>query len=253
MGRQFVISHSHGYLRSFEKMLGNWDSEAETLVIMGNVNDYGHNSFLIYKRLLQLKEIFQDRVVFLKGKHELSFEKFISNPSIHALDYFHNGGLTTLTSFYEKGIGYKYLSDTNYLTEQILPYTDFTELELYNNLSVPYYETENSVFLSEEQSVLTTVMYQNWQNKKKLFITSQQDSDFQVAYWNQYLSEELFLSEGYSSEQKVLSDCFTFLNKNTIPHFQEKNQPQTIQKPEVMAHIICDGVVVSEIKLEAQD
>ena len=134
-----------------------------------------------------------------------------------------------------------------------MPYTDFTELELYNNLSIPYYETENSVFLSEEQAVLTAVMYGNWENKKKLFITSQQDSDFQVAYWNQYLSEELFLSEGYSPEHETLSDCFTFLNKNTVTHFEEKKQLQTIQKPEIIAHSIYDGVVVSEIKLEAQD
>ena len=57
MSKQYVLSNIHGYLQTFNQLIEDWNEEEETLIISGNIIDYGHNSFLVCKKLLELKDL----------------------------------------------------------------------------------------------------------------------------------------------------------------------------------------------------
>lgn len=256
MEKQFVVSHIHGQLRTLERLIGLWEPKKETLIVLGDNNDYGPNSFLVYKRLLQLKQEFGERVIFLKGKHELMFEKFQANPSIYAQDYFDNGGAATLASFYHKGLSYEELNDSYYLINEVLPEIDFTELSLYLSQCLPVHETHYCVFLSEELGVLKNQLIKDWGivSSKKMVFSSKGDIEFKLDYFSRLAKETIY--------RDCSSDCFYFdikrefdLNQLSILSFKAKETIELEEqfKPLIVAYRLGNGVVLNEFKLRIEE
>ena len=245
MSREFILNHVHGFYRSFERIISEWKPEQETLVVRGNVNDYGHNSFLIYNKLFQLDFYYPGKVKFLKGKHELAFQEFYANPRIKYRDYFEMGGLTTLTSFYEKGISYEELKNTDYLLDDLLPYIDFSLLEYYLQHALPYYETEQAIYLSEEKTIMETIISKQWkeEEEKKIFLTSQSDNAFRIPYLNLYFGEEILRT----TQEK---DLGPIIQKNCF-FFGEPSLDEIV--PCTTAYRVVDGIIVEEISVPAEE
>lgn len=256
MDKQFVISHIHGQLRTLERLIGLWEPKKETLIVLGDNNDYGPNSFLVYKRLLQLKQEFGERVIFLKGRHELLFEKFYANPSIYLSDYFDDGGVATLASFYHKGLSYEELTNLYYLVNEVLPEVDFTELLLYLSQCVSVHETHYCVFLSEELGVLKNQLIQDWGiiSSKKMVFSSKGDIEFKLDYFSRLAKETVSQDDSFDSfyfDIKRESD----LNELSIVSFKIK---ETIGfdeqfKPLIMAYRLGNGIVLNEFKLRIEE
>lgn len=256
MEKQFVISHLHGQLRTLERLLGNWKPKEETLIVLGDNNDYGPNSFLVYKRLLEIKEEFKERVVFLKGDHELLFEKFYANPAIYADDYFDKGGIATLASFYEKGLSYAQMKDTYYLINEALPQIDFSELTLYLSKCVPVKEAHYSIFLSNEPSILKQQLEKdfNVSTKKKLFLSLMNDGPFKLDYFVKRAREEAVLSgtkealplsikqENGATDMMVLS----YNHEETVP-IEQKFLPY------VAAYRVTNGHLTEKIHVPIEE
>lgn len=245
MSREFVLNHIHGFYRSFERILSEWNPEEETLVVMGNVNDYGHNSFLVYTKLFQLDFYYPGKVKFLKGKHELAFEAFYANPHIKYEEYFSMGGLSTLTSFYEKGIAYEELQDTDYLLDTLLPYIDFSLLEYYLQHSIPFYETEHAIYLSEEKTIVDTIIKKEWKDKenKNFFLTSQSDNAFRIPYLNLYLGEEILRTTNGKDIGDIIQKNCSFFGEPVLSE----------NVPCLTAYRIIDGTLVEEINIPAEE
>ncbi len=245
MSREFVLNHVHGFNRSFQKILAEWNPKEETLVVMGNVLDYGHNSFLIFTKLFQLDFYYPGKVKFLKGKHELAFEAFYANPRIKYEEYFSMGGLATLTSFYEKGLMYDELKDTDYLLDAVLPYVDFSLLEYYLQHAVSYYETEKAIYVSEEKNVMDAVLEKQWtvDEQKCFYFTSQSDNAFRIPYLNLYLGEEIARTANGEKIAPIIQNNCIFFGEPSLE----------ISTPCITAYRIADGVIVEEISIPAEE
>lgn len=256
MEKQFVISHIHGQLRTLERLLGVWKPEEETLIVLGDNNDYGPNSFLVYKQLLQLKELYPNKVVFLKGTHELLFEKFYANPSVFAQEFFDNGGAATLASFYHKGLSYQELQDPYCLVNEILPNIDFDKLILYLSKCIPVYESKKSVFLSKELTVLNKQLIKDWKiiSNKKIFFSIKNDEAFKLHYFSK-LAKESIIIDGFL-------DAYSFVIKKEketgqlgVVSFSKEQDLLGAEpfRPQISAYKITNGFILEEIKITIEE
>lgn len=256
MKKEFVISHIHGQLRSLERLLGGWDHQNETLIVLGDVNDYGPNSFLVYKRLLQIKELFGDKVVFLKGNHEILFEKFYANPSIYAEEYFDNGGIATLASFYNDGLSFEQMNSREYLVNEVFPKTDFTELLLYLSKCSSYYETDKSIFLSKETRTLKNKMMENWEKttSKNIFFSLKTDDEFKIDYFSK-LAKESLAFKMYCEEipYVMIQEQKRFDMKSTAIEHVSNLGNKTLFVPKITGTKIVDGEVKKEIIVSIEE
>lgn len=191
MGKEFVLNHIHGHYASFEKAIAQWNPQEETLIVMGNVCDYGHNTFSVCNKLLQLDFFYPDKVKFLKGKHEIFFDKFLANPHLHYTEYLQMGGLATILSFYHEGVSYEETKDRHFILDSVLPYVDFSLLEYYINTALPYYETDDAIYLSEGISLFDVPDVFRNREPKTLYLSCEADSSFRPAYLDIYLTEEM--------------------------------------------------------------
>lgn len=256
MEKQFVISHLHGQIRTLERLLGMWKPKEETLIVLGDNNDYGPNSFLVYKRLLEVKDRFGERVVFLKGNHELLFEKFYANPSIYADEYFDNGGLATIASFYTEGLSYEELTDTYHLINEVLPKIDFDELTLYLSKCVPVMEAHYSVFVSKESFVFKNQLEKDWSllSKKKFFFSLKNDAEFKLHYFSVFAKEEALLSGSQEAFYLGIKNESNSTKLGSISFINnEKIDNKELFKPCVSAYKIANGSIVEEINLKIEE
>lgn len=107
------------------------DLKKETLVFMGDYIDRGPHSKEVVDYLIDLARG-GNRVVFLKGNHELMLQNYLSGKD--KLSFLYNGGEATLGS-YMKGGG---LNEANLIPPE--------HLDFFDNLRL-YYETENYIFV----------------------------------------------------------------------------------------------------------
>lgn len=247
MDKQFVLNHLHGYLGSFEDLMANWSPEEETLVVMGNILDYGQNAYLVYNRLFELAQEFPDKVVFLKGRHEVFFEKFIKNPTLYAEEFLENGGLSTLASFSTVGIPYEDLQDDYLLIENYLKDIDFSSVEIYINQCQSFYETESAVFISQENRALQSVLKNEWFDfaEKSLFLSTGEDERFKTSYVSFYFSETL---ERMNHEEGFLKGKIN--TSNVLPAAETALVPDNPfgHLPIITAYKIENGVIQETIE-----
>lgn len=191
MGNFFVINNVFGHLKTFKKLLNEWNPNEETLIIAGNLLNYGNNSYLVIKTLLLIKERYPDKIIFLKGKQEIMFDKFRKNPSLHIDEFLSNGGRGTLISFSEVPLSYLNLMDSNFLSQELLNSIDFTVFDIYDQMSLSFFETENLIFFSAEVDSLDQKLKEQYSNStdKQIVILSQDDELFKLDYLKKYSYE----------------------------------------------------------------
>jgi len=99
----FAIGDIHGCLWSLEKLLNilpvNWSKDL--VVFLGDYIDRGPDPKGVIEKVLELKELYRDKIISLKGNHEWMFERFLKGIDIDIFLY--NGGETTLKSYYKNG------------------------------------------------------------------------------------------------------------------------------------------------------
>lgn len=127
----FAIGDIHGCLQSLEKLLDilpvNWGEDL--VIFLGDYIDRGPNPRGVIEKILELKKLYQDKIITLKGNHEWMFERFLKG--IDTDIFLYNGGGTTLKGYY---------NDKGYLEIPGEHLKFLKELWL-------YYETEDYIFV----------------------------------------------------------------------------------------------------------
>lgn len=128
-GRVIALGDVHGCVHALDAVLERIRVQAEdTLVFLGDVIDFGHESAAVLDRMLKLQ--WQCRVVLIRGNHEQMFlEALKSEEAFESWMMF--GGYDTLTSY---RFGAK-------LSE--VPAEHVAVIEA----SLPYFETESHIFV----------------------------------------------------------------------------------------------------------
>lgn len=93
----FVIGDIHGCYETFLKMLEQWDNQNEILIQLGDLIDRGNRSPEVVELARQLKDTYEDQVIFLKGNHEYEMTEHISNPPNN--NWLRQGGKETLQQY----------------------------------------------------------------------------------------------------------------------------------------------------------
>mgnify|MGYP001232320723 CR=1 FL=1 len=244
MSKQYVLSNIHGYLQTFNQLIEDWHEEEETLIISGNVIDYGHNSFLVCKRLLELKEAFPETVIFLKGKHEILLNEFRKNPYDCYDNFIENGGLPTLLSFYQGGLTYEEMYNKYFLIEAILPEIDFSDLDRYLEQSQPNYETPHSIFPSELESLTSLSDYYGDDDFRTIFIKSDEDARFKLHHLNNQLEEKITIQFNSIREDTVFYQSrYALLGK----------EPSNWSEAYSWGHHIEYGIVTEIVQVPAEN
>lgn len=137
----YVISDIHGQLDLFEKLLEDFDSKSQQLVLIGDLNDRGPKSkacFLLGKELVERYE-----AIYLRGNHEDYFLKFLARPEEVADKYWLNGGKETINSLLHPGATEEYSP-----TEMAMMIRSrYKELILFLETLPYYFEWEQYVFV----------------------------------------------------------------------------------------------------------
>ncbi len=190
MSRELVITNIYGNITLLDSLLGKWDKEVETLIVLGNMGNFGLNSFQVYQRLNQLKTAYPDRVVFLKGKHEVLLEKFLDDMQIWYDTFTLSGGMNTILSFSEIGIPFEEFDNKDYLLETVLPEIDFAEARIYLEQAQVFHATESSIYLSDMADAVLTLLTSGTDCRgKSVWRGQDKDFYFQVDYTQRYLDE----------------------------------------------------------------
>ena len=133
MERIFAVGDIHG---CFDKLVSlmdiiDVDLKKETLVFIGDYIDRGAHSKEVVDYLIDLATG-GNRVVFLKGNHELMLQNYLRGED--RLSFLYNGGEATLSS-YMKSSGQ---GDANLIPPK--------HLKFFDNLRL-YYETDSHIFV----------------------------------------------------------------------------------------------------------
>ena len=96
----FVVSDIHGHLTHFEQLLTQWNKQ-DRLVILGDLIDRGPDSLGVIRKVMSLCQTHGDNVLFIKGNHEDILINFLQSPIEKQENYYLNGGLETLASFFQ--------------------------------------------------------------------------------------------------------------------------------------------------------
>ncbi len=133
MERIFAVGDIHGCLDKLVSLMDiiDVDLKKETLVFMGDYIDRGPHSKEVVDYLIDLARG-GNRVVFLKGNHELMLQNYLSGKD--KFSFLYNGGEATLVSYMKAGG----LNGANLIPPE--------HLEFFDDLRL-YYETENYIFV----------------------------------------------------------------------------------------------------------
>ena len=96
--RLFVVSDIHGMFEQFEQLLTHWKPE-DKLVLLGDLVDRGPQSLQVVRKVMQLKETYEEQIVYCMGNHDQMFLNYIASPMINRMLYFPHGGRQTMASF----------------------------------------------------------------------------------------------------------------------------------------------------------
>ncbi len=99
----FAIGDIHGCYFALKTLLEKLPIEwgRDYLVFLGDYIDRGPNSRKVLELLIELKKIYPEKVVPLKGNHEWLFERYLLGEDIEIFLY--NGGYETLKNYLEEG------------------------------------------------------------------------------------------------------------------------------------------------------
>ena len=126
----FVISDIHGMYNQFEQLLSHWDRESK-LVILGDIVDRGPQSLEVIRKVIELKEIHEEQIIFCKGNHEELLLNYLRFPQLNHSIYFRNGGLETLKSFLDaapkEALELNTIEQARYIKEQFAKELAFLE------------------------------------------------------------------------------------------------------------------------------
>jgi len=100
--RTFIIGDIHGCLGILKGLMDkiDWDPEKDDLIFLGDYIDRGRDSKGVIDYILGLKKRSQN-IQCLMGNHEELFLNYINGDDEGSFLY--NGGVSTLTSYYEGG------------------------------------------------------------------------------------------------------------------------------------------------------
>lgn len=141
----FIFSDVHGCLDEMNELLKRWDRKNEQLIFLGDMVDRGYNSLGVIKKLMELKNIYGNQVIILRGNHDDEFVKWL-NLSPEERKLFYDEALhETLRSFY-KDHPRKFKKDTR---KQRADYIKKHYPDVVNFLrNLPYhYETNSCIFV----------------------------------------------------------------------------------------------------------
>lgn len=129
----FAVGDIHGCLDKLVSLMDiiDVDLKKETLVFMGDYIDRGPHAKEVVDYLIDVARG-GNRVIFLKGNHELMLQNYLSGED--KLSFLYNGGEATLRSYMKAGG----LNEANLIPPE--------HLEFFDNLRL-YYETENYIFV----------------------------------------------------------------------------------------------------------
>lgn len=100
MNKAFAISDIHGDYKKFIELLDYWNPEESKLIIMGDLVDRGERSLYVVHKVMELKKVYKNKVIVLKGNHEDMFLNFLKYKDYEYGDiFFRNGGNTTSMEF----------------------------------------------------------------------------------------------------------------------------------------------------------
>lgn len=158
----YVIPDIHGAFWSLKNIcdrilpLRKSDGGKDRIIFLGDYIDYHKDSHLVIDFLIDLKNLYGDRVVFLKGDHEDLFLKAInchpeeSSNSTELLikhqEWMELGGSATLLGYMERAG----ISNPNPFLTSALRTRDFVpkeHIEFIRNNLLDYYEYENFIFV----------------------------------------------------------------------------------------------------------
>ena len=133
MDKIFAVGDIHGCLDKLISLMAiiDIDLKKDLLVFIGDYIDRGPDSKEVVDYLIDLGQR-EDRVVFLKGNHELMLENYLSGAD--RLTFLYNGGEATLNS---------YMKNAGQVEANPIP---AQHLEFFDNLRL-YYETEGYIFV----------------------------------------------------------------------------------------------------------
>lgn len=133
MERIFAVGDIHGCLDKLVSLMDiiEIDLQRDTLVFIGDYIDRGPDSREVVDYLLDLGPQ-ENRIVFLKGNHELMLQDYLTG--VDRLTFLYNGGDATLDSYTRRGVQSE---------EDLIPPR---HLEFFDNLSL-YYETDLYIFV----------------------------------------------------------------------------------------------------------
>lgn len=108
MNRIYAIGDIHGCYDRLRRLLDRIDIRwsDDTLILLGDYIDRGHQSFEVVDFLISLKEQHPE-TIFLKGNHEAMLLDFLSG--VRTLTYVYNGGQQTIDSYYRHAPGVEQL------------------------------------------------------------------------------------------------------------------------------------------------
>lgn len=156
----YVMSDIHGCYNQMESALNEWDSEKETLVVIGDLIDRGPDSLKVVNKLMDLKKEHGDKVVVLKGNHEDMLLAWLLESPRELLDYYYSETHTEmLISFLGKEM-YSKLSRKQRATRVIRE--NKPELNFMRELPL-YLETENVIFVHAGINLAS----ENWKDNEK--------------------------------------------------------------------------------------
>jgi serine/threonine protein phosphatase 1 len=100
--RTFIIGDIHGCLDILKGLMDkiDWDPDKDGLIFLGDYIDRGRDSKGVIDYILGLKRMSQN-IQCLMGNHEELFLNYINGDDEGSFLY--NGGVSTLTSYYEAG------------------------------------------------------------------------------------------------------------------------------------------------------
>lgn len=138
--RYLIIGDVHGCLHTFQAFLEeHFNPQEEILVQLGDCVDRGHFIVETLEFCSNLRELYQDRAIFLLGNHEDAMRRYLLNESDDWLLY---GGRETISQFSNKG---RNIHDTLKWIDSLPLFLDHQHLFLSHAGKSPYQGDPNNL------------------------------------------------------------------------------------------------------------
>lgn len=164
----FVMSDIHGCFKEFQGALKNWKKETQTLVVIGDLEDRGKDSYQVITYLMKLQKDYD--VVVTMGNHDRMFLDYLEKKGTSSI-YLLNGGGATLKSFVsdERAVSAK-------AKVEIIKDEHQDIISWLSSLPL-YYETEKYIFVHAG----VNVNLKDWKNSTEMDFLWSRDMQYSAA------------------------------------------------------------------------